>query len=134
MLRQLILVLLFVPTLLFAQTKSIDVTTSEWLSLIDNQHYGESWDSTGSLFRSQISKGEWVAAVSALRAKIGNLESRSLTTTTSMKSLPNVPDGEYVVIQYQTIFSGKQSTETLTLYKSKTGWVVIGYFINSLGQ
>ncbi|HGF5077124.1 TPA: DUF4019 domain-containing protein [Vibrio parahaemolyticus] len=70
MLRQLILVLLFVPTLLFAQTKS----------------------------------------------------------------LPNVPDGEYVVIQYQTIFSGKQSTETLTLSKSKTGWVVIGYFINSLGQ
>ncbi|TOH41983.1 hypothetical protein CGI81_24130 [Vibrio parahaemolyticus] len=134
MLRQLILVLLFVPTLLFAQTKSIDVTTSEWISLIDNQHYGESWDSTGSLFRSQISKGEWVAAVSAIRAKVGNLESRSLTTTTSMKSLPNVPDGEYVVIQYQTIFSGKQSTETLTLSKSKTGWVVIGYFINSLGQ
>ncbi|EJB8535508.1 TPA: DUF4019 domain-containing protein [Vibrio parahaemolyticus] len=134
MLRQLILVLLFVPTLLFAQTKSIDVTTSEWLSLIDNQHYGESWDSTGSLFRSQISKDEWVAAVSAIRAKVGNLESRSLTTTTSMKSLPNVPDGEYVVIQYQTIFSGKQSTETLTLSKSKTGWVVIGYFINSLGQ
>ncbi|ELA6925563.1 TPA: DUF4019 domain-containing protein [Vibrio parahaemolyticus] len=134
MLRQLILVLLIVPTLLFAQTKSIDVTTSEWLSLIDNQHYGESWDSTGSLFRSQISKDEWVAAVSAIRAKVGNLESRSLTTTTSMKSLPNVPDGEYVVIQYQTIFSGKQSTETLTLSKSKTGWVVIGYFINSLGQ
>ncbi|EIQ7476636.1 DUF4019 domain-containing protein [Vibrio parahaemolyticus] len=134
MLRQLILVLLFVPTLLFAQTKSIDVTTSEWLSLIDNQHYGESWDSTGSLFRSQISKDEWVAAVSAIRAKVGNLESRSLTTTTSMKSLPNVPDGEYVVIQYQTMFSGKQSTETLTLSKSKTGWVVIGYFINSLGQ
>ncbi|HCG9714638.1 TPA: DUF4019 domain-containing protein [Vibrio parahaemolyticus] len=134
MLRQFILVLLFVPTLLFAQTKPIDVTASEWLSLIDNQHYGESWDSAGGLFRSQISKGEWVAAVSAIRAKVGNLESRRLTTTTSMKSLPNVPDGEYVVIQYQTIFSGKQSTETLTLSKSKTGWVAIGYFINSLGQ
>ncbi|EHH1032899.1 DUF4019 domain-containing protein [Vibrio parahaemolyticus] len=134
MLRQFILVLLFVPALLFAQTKPIDVTASEWLSLIDNQHYSESWDSTGGLFRSQISKGEWATAVSTIRAKVGNLESRSLTTTTSMKSLPNVPDGEYVVIQYQTIFSGKQATETLTLSKSKTGWVVIGYFINSLGQ
>ncbi|EEX92119.1 hypothetical protein VIA_002763 [Vibrio orientalis CIP 102891 = ATCC 33934] len=47
-----------------------------------------------------------------------------------MKSLPNIPDGEYVVVQYQTIFSGKKSTETLTLSKNKTGWVVIGYFIN----
>lgn len=134
MLRQFILVLLFVPTLLFAQTKSIDITASKWLSLVDNQHYGESWDSAGVLLRSQISKGEWTAAVSTVRAKVGNLESRSLTTTTSMKSLPNVPDGEYVVIQYQTIFSGKQSTETLTLSKGKTGWVVIGYFINSLDQ
>ncbi|EGR1501498.1 DUF4019 domain-containing protein [Vibrio parahaemolyticus] len=134
MLRQFILVLLFVPTLLFAQTKPIDVTASEWLSLIDNQHYDESWDSAGGLFRSQISKGKWATAVSTIRAKVGNLESRRLTMTTSMKSLPNLPDGEYVVIQYQTIFSGKQSTETLTLSKSKTGWVVIGYFINSLGQ
>ncbi|EIJ0985277.1 DUF4019 domain-containing protein [Vibrio vulnificus] len=134
MLRKFILVLSLVPALLFAQTKSIDVAASDWLSLIDNQHYGESWDSAGSLFRSQISKGEWAAAVGAVRTKAGNLESRILTTTTSMKSLPNVPDGEYVVVQYQTTFSAKQSTETLTLSNSKTGWVVIGYFINSLGQ
>lgn len=86
------------------------------------------------MFRSQISKGEWAAAVSTIRAKVGNLESRSLTTTKSMKSLPNVPDGEHVVLQYQTIFSGKKPTETLILSNSKTGWVVIGYFINSLGQ
>ncbi|HAT8521974.1 TPA: DUF4019 domain-containing protein [Vibrio vulnificus] len=134
MLRKFILVLLFVPIMLFAQTKPIDVTASEWLNLIDNQHYGESWDSAGVLFRSQISKDEWASAVGAVRSKIGNLESRNLTTTTSMNSLPNVPDGEYVVVQYQTIFSGKQSTETLTLSKSKVGWVVIGYFIAPLGQ
>ncbi|MDK9783778.1 DUF4019 domain-containing protein [Vibrio sp. B172a] len=134
MIRKFILVLSLFPTLLFAQTKPIDVAASDWLSLIDNQHYGESWDSAGCLFRTQISKGEWAAAVGAVRTKVGNLESRSLTTTKSMKSLPNIPDGEYVVVQYQTIFSGRQSTETLTLSKSKTGWVVIGYFINPLDQ
>ncbi|MEZ8102343.1 DUF4019 domain-containing protein [Vibrio bivalvicida] len=134
MLRQLIFVLLFVPALLCAQMKPIDVAASEWLSLIDDQHYGESWDSAGGVFRLQISKGEWTTAVSTIRAKVGNLESRSLTTTTLMKSLPNMPDGEYVVIQYQTVFSGKRTKETLTLSKSKTGWAIIGYFINSLGQ
>ena len=134
MFRQFILVLLFVPVLLFAKTKSINVTALEWLSLIDNQHYGESWDSAGVLFRSQISKGEWASAVSAVRSKVGKHQSRSLTTTTSMNSLPNVPDGDYVVIKYQTVFSGQQSTENLTLFNSKAGWVVIGYFINPLGQ
>ncbi|NDJ84098.1 DUF4019 domain-containing protein [Vibrio campbellii] len=130
MLRKFILALSLVPTLLFAQTKTIDITASDWLSLIDNQHYSESWDSAGGLFRSQISKDEWAEAVGAVRTKLGNLESRSVVTTESMKSLPNIPDGEYVVVQYQTVFSGKKSTETLTLSKNKTGWVVIGYFIN----
>ncbi|EEX92065.1 hypothetical protein VIOR3934_02772 [Vibrio orientalis CIP 102891 = ATCC 33934] len=130
MLRKFILALSLVPTLLFGQTKPIDITASDWLSLIDNQHYSESWDSAGGLFRSQISKDEWAEAVGAARTKLGNLESRSVVTTKPVKSLPNIPDGEYVVVQYQTIFSGKKSTETLTLSKNKTGWVVIGYFIN----
>ncbi|EEX92118.1 hypothetical protein VIOR3934_13637 [Vibrio orientalis CIP 102891 = ATCC 33934] len=130
MLRKFILALSLVPTLLFSQTKPIDITASDWLSLIDNQHYSESWDSAGGLFRSQISKDEWAEAVGSARTKLGNLESRSVVTTKPVKSLPNIPDGEYVVVQYQTIFSGKKSTETLTLSKNKTGWVVIGYFIN----
>lgn len=130
MLRKIVLALLLFPSMLFAQTKSFDVVSLNWLSLIDAQHYSESWESSGDLFRNQISKSEWVLAVSSARESVGNFESRSLDATEKMNSLPNVPDGDYVVVQYKSVFSGKKATETLTLTKNTTGWHVIGYFIN----
>ena len=45
-------------------------------------------------------------------------------------SLPGVPDGEYLVIQFQTDFQNKKtSTEILTLSKNSGKWLTVGYFI-----
>jgi len=45
--------------------------------------------------------------------------------------LPGAPDGEYVVIQYETSFKNKRSSiETVTPILGKDGvWRVSGYFI-----
>ncbi|WP_410493838.1 DUF4019 domain-containing protein [Endozoicomonas sp. 8E] len=37
----------------------------------------------------------------------GSLQSRSLSLTKPMTFLAKMPDGEYVVIQYRSVFSGK---------------------------
>ncbi|HDY7889936.1 TPA: DUF4019 domain-containing protein [Vibrio vulnificus] len=130
MFKKLILMLVLFPTMLFAQTKSTELAALDWLSLIDSQNYEESWNSSGELFRSQISKDDWVEVVGSARESVGNLQSRRLSDAKKLNSLPNVPDGEYVVVQYQSVFSGEQVTETLTLTKTMKGWRVIGYFIN----
>jgi hypothetical protein len=54
-----------------------------------------------------------------------------LKSATYTKSLPGAPDGEYVVIQYDTGFEHKQSAvETVTPMLDKDGkWRVSGYFI-----
>jgi hypothetical protein len=46
-------------------------------------------------------------------------------------TLPGAPDGEYVVIQYQTAFQNKKSAiETVTPMLDKDGhWRVAGYYI-----
>ena len=48
-----------------------------------------------------------------------------------VKTLPNAPDGEYVVIQYDTNFEHKQgAVETVVPMLDKDGkWRVSGYFI-----
>ncbi len=48
-----------------------------------------------------------------------------------MTSLPGAPDGEYVVISYETSFTNKKSAiETVTPMLDKDGkWRVSGYFI-----
>lgn len=49
----------------------------------------------------------------------------------SPTSLPGAPDGEYVVIQFETSFEKKKSSlETVTPMKEKDGaWRVSGYYI-----
>jgi hypothetical protein len=57
--------------------------------------------------------------------------SRKLKSATYMTAMPGAPDGEYVVIQYESSFEHKQSAvETVTPMLDKDGkWRVSGYYI-----
>jgi len=48
-----------------------------------------------------------------------------------MTSMPGAPDGEYVVIQFESSFANKESAvETVTPMKGEDGvWRVSGYYI-----
>ena len=112
-------------------TKAAQTSTEAWLSLIDSQSYAASWDAAASLFRNAITQEKWQAAVQAARAPLGQLKSRALKSATSSTTLPGAPDGEYVVVQFNTIFDQKAAAvETVTAIREKDGtWHVGGYFI-----
>jgi hypothetical protein len=59
------------------------------------------------------------------------VQSRKLKSATYSKTLPGAPDGEYVVIKYNTSFANKASAvETISPMLDKDGtWRVSGYFI-----
>jgi hypothetical protein len=67
----------------------------------------------------------------AVRKPLGKPISRQVKTKTYKTSLPGAPDGEYVVIQFETSFENKKSAiETVTPMMDKDGtWRVSGYFI-----
>ena len=67
----------------------------------------------------------------AVRTPLGSLISRQVKTQTYKTELPGAPDGEYVVIQFDTSFENKRSAiETVTPMRDKDGaWRVSGYFI-----
>jgi hypothetical protein len=56
---------------------------------------------------------------------------RKLKSAAYTKTLPGAPDGEYVVIRYESSFEHKQSAvETVTPMLDKDGvWRVSGYYI-----
>lgn len=102
-----------------------------WLALVDQGKYGESWDAAAKYFRDAISKEDWNKAIKSARNPLGAVKSRELKSKEYRTSLPGAPDGEYMVIQYQTSFENKKSAvETITpmLDKDKK-WRVSGYFI-----
>lgn len=117
-----------------AQTKpeQLAQTSAEsWLALTDSGKYADSWNEAAQLFKSAVPKEKWQDALHAVRDPLGKLISRKLASATYMKSLPGAPDGEYVVIKYESSFENKQSaTETVTPMLEKDGkWRVSGYYI-----
>ncbi len=105
--------------------------SKEWLALVDGGGYSESWDKAAELFKAAVTKEQWKQAMTANRKPLGSLISRELKSKDYRTSLPGAPDGEYVVIQFQTSFQNKQSAiETVTPMLDKDGkWRVSGYFI-----
>lgn len=112
-------------------TNKAQDTAKAWLALVDAEKYGQSWDEAALLFRSAVMKIEWERAAKAARAPLGALKSRTLKSANFTRSLPGAPDGEYVVIQFDTQFANKASAiETVTPMRDKDGaWRVSGYYI-----
>lgn len=103
----------------------------DWLALIDQSKYMQSWDEAAPYFKSMLNKSQWESQVKAAREPMGKLISRSVKTRQFSKTLPGAPDGEYVVIQFDTKFENKAAAvETITPQKDPDGnWRVSGYFI-----
>jgi hypothetical protein len=104
---------------------------TEWLSVVDRGAYGDSWDRAAQRFRASIERAKWEMAVDSARRPLGAVLMRKLRTATFARALPNAPEGEYVVIQYDTVFEKVPlAAESVTSEREKDGtWRVVGYWI-----
>jgi hypothetical protein len=106
-------------------------TAESWILLVDAGQYEKSWEEASSFFKTQVSKETWVSEISRLRPLFGPTKSRTLLKTKYMTSAPGAPDGEYVLILFNTSFEKKEKAiETVTPMRDADGvWRVSGYFI-----
>ena len=102
-----------------------------WLQLVDEGKYSKSWNEAAQYFKNAVTREQWKTSLESVRSPLGKLLSRNLKSKNYTKTLPGAPDGEYVVIQYETSFQNKQhAIETVTLMMDKDGkWRVSGYYI-----
>ncbi len=102
-----------------------------WLAMVDEGRYSESWLEAASYFRSAVKQEQWEQSLRAYRKPLGKLVSRRVKSQAYKTSLPGAPDGEYVVIQFETSFENKkQAIETVTPMLDRDGkWRVSGYYI-----
>lgn len=114
-----------------AAVKQAQAAATDWLALTDAAEYGPSWDEASSLFKAAITKADWEKALKGARGPLGALKARKLKATTFTRTAPGAPDGEYVVILFDTQFENKAAAvETVTPMREKDGsWRVSGYFI-----
>jgi hypothetical protein len=103
----------------------------QWLALVDAGKYARSWETAAPLLQSAMPTEQWAKTLASVREPLGRVVSRKLKSATPTRSLPGAPDGEYVVLVFETSFANKQSaTETVTPMLDKDGtWKVAGYYI-----
>jgi hypothetical protein len=107
------------------------VSAEKWLKIVDEGNYIESWKEASEYFKQAIKPDQWGQAVQAARKPLGKLISRKVKSASYTTALPGAPDGQYVVIEFQSSFENKKSgIETVTPKLDKDGiWRVSGYYI-----
>ena len=103
----------------------------KWLATVDAGEYSSSWKEAAELFRNAVKPEQWEQSMQAARKPLGKLILRKVQTKIYKTALPGAPDGEYVVIQFETSFENKKTAiETVTPMMDKDGkWRVSGYYI-----
>lgn len=102
-----------------------------WLQIVDSGEYAKSWDEAAESFRNAMPKDQWVLSVGGVRKQYGNVVSRKLGSKKFTTTLQAAPQGNYLIIQYQTRFEKRTAAiETITPMFDKDGqWRVSGYYI-----
>jgi hypothetical protein len=127
--------LIFIP----AMNKTPDEETSikatdaavKFLYLVDNGEYGQSWEVASTHLQETIGKQEWEEKLEAIRGAIGTVAERVKDDVTYLEAAGDMPEGEYVVILFNTNFSEREFVvENVTLHLATDGaWRVGGYFL-----
>jgi len=112
--------------------KSIDNSqknVENWLAIVDQGRYEQSWDTAAKKFQMTMPKDGWVKIVSSWREPLGPIVKRDLADIRVAENPPGLPAGEYLVYVYQASFRNKKDVvEVLTVTQNETGeWKVLTY-------
>jgi DNA-binding CsgD family transcriptional regulator len=98
----------------------------QWLALLDQYNWDETYRGTARSFRALNSLQVWAAASESARRPLGAMISR---TFVSQENLPAPPHG-YEVVKFRTRFANQEETvETVTLDREDGAWRVVGVMI-----
>jgi hypothetical protein len=111
--------------------KSAQMAAETWLGQVDVGNYAASWREASPYFQGAVTEQVWAASLNGVRKPLGKVMSRKLQSAQHTKSVPGAPDGNYIVMQFDTHFENKQAAiETVTFLQEKDGkWKAAGYYI-----
>ncbi len=99
-----------------------DDRARQWLTLVDDGNYAQSWNEAGSAFKKTAADA-WARQAAATRTPLGAVANRDL------KSI-DLSRPQTATVRYDTSFAHKTgAAETITLAFEKGSWSVTGYSV-----
>jgi hypothetical protein len=106
-----------------AVTPTPDDRARQWLVLVDDKNYAQSWSEAAKAFQTRQKTDAWAKDAGDKRTPLGAVASRGL------KSI-DLSRNNIAVVRYDTVFARKAATvETVTLAFENGGWAVTDYSV-----
>ena len=106
-----------------AVTPTPDDRARQWLLLVDDKNYAQSWSEAAKAFQTREKTDAWAKQAGDKRTPLGAVASRGL------KSI-DLSRNNIAVIRYDTVFARKAAAvETVTLAFENGGWSVTDYSV-----
>lgn len=101
----------------------------EWLELIDQKKYVESWHAGSKTLQMSVPQKYWVTLMTRIREPFGLVKKRTVLEQKEAKDPKGLPKGDYMVLFFDTSFSERQAArELVTLVQESDGkWRVLTY-------
>lgn len=102
----------------------------QWLELLDNKKYFQSWQYAGRYFKNNIEAAEWNAILTSTRENLGRLTKRQLVAYGEKKQFANLPTGDYLVLKFSSQFANESNYDEILVLSEEYGkHKVVAYFI-----
>jgi Protein of unknown function (DUF4019) len=109
------------PSTITAPMPAPDDRARQWLTLVDDANYAQSWNEAGGAFKKGVAADAWARQAAAMRDPLGAMASRDLKNVDLSRS-------QTAVVRYDTSFAHKTgAVETVILSFEKGAWSVTGY-------
>lgn len=101
-----------------------------WLTQVDAENYGASWEASAKVFRDAVTQSGWVESLNQYRRPMGKLISRDAGRVMQASGGAEAKPGALFTVQFKTKFTGGAAVETVTCSLESDGkWRVSGYYI-----
>jgi hypothetical protein len=113
-----------------AATDAAGKAAQAWLALDDADNWDACWDALAPAVQGQIARDAFADSLHTVRNELGKVTARHPHAVTFTHKMPGAPDGDYVVLQYDTDFANGSARETVIPMRTPDGsWRVSGYFV-----
>jgi uncharacterized protein DUF4019 len=106
-------------------------TAENWLKLIDDHKYRQSWKEAAVSLQKTVPEDRWHQVMETVRDALGKPEDRRFSKKKLQDKLPGLASGHYAIVRFETVFEGKSDAiETVYLENpSEDVWKVCGYYV-----
>lgn len=101
-----------------------------WLALLDAGDYPAAYDATGSFFQEGVTAEEFRNKMEERQTILGALESRTLSSTQRLSTVPDAPPGDYFIFEFDGVYELRPNArERVTAVSESDGWPVVGIYL-----